>query len=115
MSLTVSRLPNSWTSGLASEAGQVGKRHTLLQFGHAVFGDLAILHVLRVRQDILGEEFGAGNLDIEGLFQAEDDIEKVDRLGPQITDERRLGRHLIIFDTQSVDQRGFDLLEDLLF
>ena len=51
---------------------------------------LAVLHVFGVRQDVLGREFLARNLDAERLFELEHDVEKVDRLGTQVADHRRL-------------------------
>ena len=70
---------------------EVRKRHALAQLGQANFGHFAVLDVLGIGEDVLGEQFSAGNLDVERLFQAEDDVEEVDRLGSQVADERGLG------------------------
>ena len=72
------------------ELAQVGERHACAQLGQALVGDLAVLHELRVAlEDRLGEQLAARDLDAELALQAEDDVEEVDRLGPQVALQRR--------------------------
>ena len=80
MSATVSRLPKSCTTG-SGEIVEVGEGHALAQLGQSLLGDLAVLDVLGVGEHVLGEQLAAGNLDVEGLFQAEHDgAESIDFL-----------------------------------
>ncbi len=91
------------------EAVQVGKRHPLAQFRHADVGDAAVLHVLLVGEHIFREELVAGNLDVEGLFQAEDDVQEVDRLGSQVAHQRGFRLDVFVIHAQGVGEGDFDL------
>src|SRR5690606_23185706 len=42
------------------------------------------------------------------------DVQEIDRLGPQVARERRLGCDLVLIDPKSVDQHFLNLLEDLV-
>src|SRR5436309_1324523 len=67
---------------VALELGQVSVRHAALEFGHAFRSEFAVLYKLRVAlEDRFREQFAAGDLDAELPFQAEDDVQEVDRLG----------------------------------
>jgi hypothetical protein len=67
------------------EGAKVGEGHAAAQLGEPLVGHLAIPRELRVApEDRLGEQPAARDLDAERALQAEDDVQKVDRLGPQV-------------------------------
>ena len=112
MSATVNRLPKSWTTGFLAKSSRSAKGIRLRSSATPVVGHLAVLDVLGVGQDVLGEELAAGDADLERLLQAEDDVEEVDRLGAEIADQRRFRSDLVLVDAQGVDQRGSDLFKN---
>src|SRR5262249_10236717 len=63
--------------------------------------------------DVLGEELAPGDLDPEVPLQSEDDVQEVDRLRPEVPLERGVAGHVLFVDSQSIDQRRLDFLEDL--
>jgi hypothetical protein len=54
--------------------GQIGPRHTLLEFRKSVGIDFAVLDKVALGQDILGKQILGLDFDSEGLFQLENDI-----------------------------------------
>jgi hypothetical protein len=64
---------------------------------------------------ILGKQFATLDLDVEGLFQAEHDVEEIDRLGVQVALQRRCGYDFLVFHAQRVDERLLHLGKDLFF
>ena len=96
------------------ELRQVGERHAFLELGDAGRVDFAVVDVFGVGEDVFGEQLAALDLDVEGLFQAEHDVEEVDRLGAQVALQRGLGRDFVFVDAQRVDQRLLNLGKDFL-
>src|SRR5262249_36923898 len=100
---------------VSAKRRQVGKRHPLFQLHHAFAGDPAVLHVLGVGPDIFGDQLAAEDFDIEGFLQAEDDVQKVDRLGPQISHQASLRSHLLLVPPQRIHKRRLYLRKHLVF
>jgi len=72
------------------ELAEVGKRHAGTQHRKTIVVHLALLHEFRVALEVrLGEEFAARHLDAELALEPEQDIEEVNRFGPQIALEGR--------------------------
>src|SRR5215469_15033262 len=51
-----------------------------------------------------------GDLDLEFLFQGHHQLDRVERIGPEVVHERRIVRDLFLFDAQLFGNDGFDLL-----
>src|SRR5262249_58667402 len=85
------------------------------QLGETLRGHLPVLHELRVPlEDRFREQLIPGNLDPELPLQAEDDVQKVDRLGPEVPLQGRGRCDLILVHIEGLDEGGRDLLEDLI-
>ena len=83
-------------------------------FGQTVLGDFATGDETGIgRGDVLGEEFSARDLDVKVLFEAEHDVQEVDRLGSQIADQRGGRRDFIVINPQRVDECLTDLFKNL--
>jgi hypothetical protein len=52
-------------------------------------------------KDALGEQFDALDPDAELALQAEEDVQEIDRLGPQVTLERRRRPDLVLVQVQA--------------
>ena len=112
MSCTVSCLPRFCTLGSAANFGEVGERHPLFELGDAGGVHFAVFDVVGVGEDVFGEQLAALDLDAERFFQAEHDVEEVDRLGAQVALQRGLGRDFVFIDAERIDERFLDLGED---
>src|SRR4029434_3594809 len=53
-----------------------------------------------------------GNLDAEFLFEGHDELDRVERVGPEVVDKRRVRRHLVLIDTQLLDNDLLDLVRN---
>src|SRR6516164_6297722 len=51
-----------------------------------------------------------GDLDLELLLESHHQLDRVERIGPEIVHERRIVRDLFLFDAQLLGHDGFDLL-----
>src|SRR5262249_35741512 len=52
--------------------------------------------------------------DPEVPLEAEDDVEQVDRLGPQVLEQGRVRRHVVFVHAEGINQGGLDFLENLV-
>ena len=102
------------TAGFVLELGQVGEREPGLELFDALGGELAVGDPFGVGHQVLGEQLAARDLDPEIALEAEDDVQKVDRLGAQVALERGLAGHFVLVHAQGIHQRGLDFLEDLV-
>ena len=50
------------------------------------------------------------DLDLEFLFESHDQLDRVERVGSQIVDERGIVRDLLLLDAQLLGNDGLDLL-----
>src|ERR1700733_7035231 len=78
------------------------------------------LLLLRVRLDVLDGFLHArdllsvlvGNLDPELLFERHDELDRVQRVGAQIVNERGIRGHLFLVDAQLLDNDLLDLISN---
>src|SRR6266849_7126960 len=67
------------------ELAQVGERHAGVQLLQALFGHPAVRHEFRIPlENRLGEQLAARNLDAELALEPENNVQKVDRLCPEV-------------------------------
>src|SRR5262249_33675349 len=95
--------------GVRLEAAEVGVGHPLFHLGQALRGQLAVLSQLRVGA-VLGEQLAPRDLDPEVTLEAEDDVEQVDRLGPQVLERGRVRRQVVFVPAEGINQGGLAFL-----
>src|SRR5438874_365040 len=72
--------------GVPGELAEVGKGHLGPQLVQAAVGDLAVLDELGIAlENRFREQLAARDLDAKLALQAEDDVEKIDRFGSQVS------------------------------
>src|SRR5262249_23230955 len=82
-------IPHAIELAVLRELAEVRERHPAAQFLDALVSHLAVSNEAGVAlEDGLGEQFAARDPDAELPLQAEDDVQKVDRLGAQVALER---------------------------
>ncbi|OQA40474.1 MAG: hypothetical protein BWY49_00860 [Candidatus Omnitrophica bacterium ADurb.Bin314] len=54
--------------------------------------DHSLFHETFVREDMAREKVVRGNLEVETFFQAEDDVDKIDRFGAKVSLQGGVGR-----------------------
>ena len=85
----------------------------LAKFGDPFGGDSAFFHKSRIgAEQCIGEEFRACDFHTEGLLEAEENVQKVDRFGSQVPFESRFEGDFIIVDPQGIHQNVTNFLED---
>src|ERR1700733_5801688 len=91
--------------GVLGELVDVGGRQALAQLGEAGLGKRAVLGESGISgRKVVREQFAAGNLDVERLLQSKDDVQKVDRFGPEVAHQRGVHRAFGLVGPQRVDQ-----------
>ena len=69
---------------------RVGQSFT--ELGQSVLGDDPVGgQSFSLGREVLGKQFASLDLDIEFLFEVEDDVEEINRFGSEIPDESRRG------------------------
>jgi hypothetical protein len=100
-------------AGVGGELRQIGEGHPLFQLRHAGRVNLSVFDVLGVGEDVFWEQLAALDLDVEGFFQAEHDVEEVDTLGAQVALQRGLWLDFVVIDTQRIDEGLLDFRVDI--
>ena len=96
------------------ELREIRVREAGLQGGDPLGRHPPVLHELGILLDVLGEEFPLRDLEAERLLEPEDDVKEVDRLGPEVARQRRVGRDLIVIHREGLHQNALHLREDLV-
>ena len=98
--------------GVFFEFGEVGIGHPLFQLCDAGGGDDAFAGESRVVGDIRRHHLVLADLDAEGFFQPEADVEKVDALGAEIVLDDGVAGDFVVIDAEGIDEHRLDLAED---
>ena len=76
--------------GIFGKTVDVGVRQPFTQLRQAILGHATVDgQAVSLGREVLGEQLAALDLDVEFLFEVEDDVEKVDRLGSKVSDKSR--------------------------